>query len=307
MAHIESLREDWKTLYSKTLPQLAKQRDSAQSKWPVTLDHCFARIILDNTVGEGSQQWDKVIKKPAVKNMTAAQLQDAIALGEKIRKGEMDLQELDQISLMCRGKNEGKYGGSKKAAYDVAGSNDESKKRHATAQSRVSPPRKRLKTTHKQQSTLVFSPTTSKTKTSSIPISNSNSDQKTSTPSVDFEATLQRIRSSSITPYRKRVYTILLSVPRGRHTTYAAMSDHLHSSARAVGNGIRNNPFAPDVPCHRVLAADGSLGGFHGDWGREGKYADRKIELLRGEGVRFDGRGKVVGEVFRKFHEFEEV
>lgn len=83
------------------------------------------------------------------------------------------------------------------------------------------------------------------------------------------------------------------------------MSDYLNSSARAVGNGMRNNPFAPDVPCHRVLAASGEIGGFNGDWGKEGKYANKKIELLRNEGVMFDPRGRVVGEPFRKFHTFD--
>ncbi len=85
------------------------------------------------------------------------------------------------------------------------------------------------------------------------------------------------------------------------------MSDYLVSSARAVGNGMRNNPFAPEVPCHRVLASDRSIGGFHGDWGKNGKYAAKKIEMLRSEGVKFDSRGKVVGEPFRKFHDFQEV
>ena len=85
------------------------------------------------------------------------------------------------------------------------------------------------------------------------------------------------------------------------------MSDYLKSSARAVGNGMRNNPFAPEVPCHRVLAADGSIGGFHGDWGKDGKYAAKKVELLRSEGIKFDGKGKVVGQPFRNFHEFQDV
>jgi len=70
---------------------------------------------------------------------------------------------------------------------------------------------------------------------------------------------------------------------------------------------MRNNPFAPDVPCHRVLAANGSIGGFNGDWGKDGKYANRKIELLRSEGVRFDGSGRVVGEPFTKFHTFQNI
>ena len=305
MGDLESLREEWKVLYSKTLPQLAKQHDSAQSKWPVTLDHCFGRIILDNTIGQGSQQWDHVIKKPAVKNMTESQLVDAIDLGKKIQSGEMDLQELDQISLMCRGKNEGKYGTSETALSSEQ--EDHSLKRTAS-DARSTAERKRPKKDEgKQQSTLPFAP--ANTATVQLPkalTSNSMSRTKPSTSSIDFDATLQRIRSSSITPYRKRLYTVLLSVPRGRYTTYAAMSTYLNSSARAVGNGMRNNPFAPDVPCHRVLAADGSIGGFQGDWGREGKYANKKLQLLRGEGVRFDGKGKVVGEPFRKFHEFEE-
>ena len=293
-----ALVQQWKTLYTQTLPKLAKARDPAQPKWPVTLDHCFARIILDNTIGQGSRQWDKVIKKPAIKNMTEQQFKDAIELGEKIENGEMNLEELDKISLMCRGKSEGKYGGREPARIVNA-----SKKRKAS---------ERLESeskSQKRQSTLPFASTSPKKEAShfSSPPA-SDLDIKAATKSKDnigYPATLARIRSSTITPYRKRLYTTLLSVPRGRYTTYAAMSDYLNSSARAVGNGMRNNPFAPDVPCHRVLAADGSLGGFKGDWGKEGKYAKSKIELLRSEGVRFDGKWKVVGEPFRKFHEFE--
>ena len=68
-----------------------------------------------------------------------------------------------------------------------------------------------------------------------------------------------------------------------------------------MGNALRNNPFAPTVPCHRVLAADGGIGGFGGEWGVEGRFAEEKKRLLRGEGVRFDGRGRVVGGVWRGF------
>ena len=308
MANLDSLREEWKILYSKTLPQLAKQRDPAQSKWPVTLDHCFARIILDNTVGRGSQQWDQVISKPAVKKMDAAQLEDAIELGKKIQNGEMDLQELDQISLMCRGKHEGKYGMSQ-TTQGPEKEEDKLSKRKASdcTQSASSQKRQKKEEEGKQQSTLNFPPSTRTRKNQQLPtppLSDSILSKPPFPSPVDFEATLNRIRSSSITPYRKRLYTVLLSVPPGRYTTYAAMSDYLQSSARAVGSGMRNNPFAPDVPCHRVLAADGSIGGFQGDWGKEGKYANKKLELLRSEGVRFDGRGRVVGQVWKGFHEF---
>lgn len=295
MDDTESLQEEWKTLYSQTLPALAKAKDADQAKWPVNLDHCFARIILDNTIGHGLQQWDKVIPKPAVRHMTPEQFADAIELGEKIKAGEMDLCELDQISLMCRGKNEGKYGpkpqsSTAKRKYDAL--NDS----HNSSEAKVKVP--------KRQSTLSFSPDGrhDDTKPSRV------SDYPQEGSEVDIPATLERIHQhSTLTPYRKRLYTILLSVPRGRFTTYAAMSDYLQSSARAVGSGMRNNPFAPDVPCHRCLAADGTIGGFNGDWGREGKYANKKLKLLREEGVRFDGKGKVVGQPFRQFHEFSDI
>ncbi|KAL8796073.1 MAG: hypothetical protein Q9182_007440 [Xanthomendoza sp. 2 TL-2023] len=80
------------------------------------------------------------------------------------------------------------------------------------------------------------------------------------------------ITISDLSPFRQRVLLALCQVPRGRFPTYAALSDHLHSSARAVGGGLRNNPFAPRVPCHRVVAADRSLGGFGGGWGMDGQY-----------------------------------
>ena len=309
MPDIDSLRSQRTQLYSKTLPQMARERDPAQPKWPVRLDHCFARIILDNTVGKGSQQWDKVIKKPAVRNLTAQQLQNAIELGDKVRIGEMDLQELDQISLMCRGKNEGKYGKSGSNELVVGAGQSDKKRKQEHDLSRSS---SKILKQDKSQSTLSFDRRSKDVDSAQLlPPPDSGEDipgSKAPEATVDFKATLQRIESHKrLTPYRRRLYTILLSVPSGKHTTYAAMSDYLNSSARGVGSGMRNNPFAPEVPCHRVLAADGSLGGFHGSWGREGKYADKKLALLRDEGVRFDGRGKVIGEPFRKFHEFEDL
>ncbi|KAI9925617.1 hypothetical protein ASPWEDRAFT_546680 [Aspergillus wentii DTO 134E9] len=105
----------------------------------------------------------------------------------------------------------------------------------------------------------------------------------------------------TLTPYRRRVYRTLLSVPAGRWTTYSAMATYLGSSARAVGNAMRTNPFAPEVPCHRVLAADGTLGGYKGEWIGGGKYRDEKRRLLEEEGVEFDAAGKAGGECFGEF------
>ncbi|KIW87305.1 uncharacterized protein Z519_11941 [Cladophialophora bantiana CBS 173.52] len=318
MSDIEALRTEWTTLYSEILPQMAKSGDPAQPVWPVTLDHCFARIILDSVIGNSQQPWDAIIHKPAVRNMNEQQLRDAIALGQKIRAGEVDLCCLDEASLRCRSKNERKYAKmtpSKTVAHRHQPASTIAGRKRAVeevdrpaAQSTTVKSRK----TGKQQSTLKFKPSetsTELTNTANIAAEGKTTSAKaTQAGEEELKRTLDRIHSHpSLTPYRKKLYTTLLSVPRGRYTTYAAISDYLKSSARAVGNGMRNNPFAPDVPCHRVLAADGSIGGFHGDWGKDGKYATKKIELLRSEGVRFDGRGKVLGKPFREFQPLTDV
>lgn len=103
MASVEALQQQWNQLYRTRLPSLAKAKDSAQPKWPVQLDHCFARIILDNAVGK-DKPWTQVLKSPAYKNMSREQLGDAIELGEKLVNGEEDLVALDERSLAMRGK-----------------------------------------------------------------------------------------------------------------------------------------------------------------------------------------------------------
>ena len=286
---IEVLRARWSELFSKTLPAAAISHNPAQTKWPVHVDHCFGRIILDNVVGEAERPWMKALKAPAIKNMNSAQLRGCIELGEKILKGQADLVELDRISLSVRGKTDKKYKSEDKESPSRATVSNGVKRKAETTSNQS--PRKLVKTPNKQ-SQISF-----------------GGDKATKTPTPEeqkqqFGAVLQKIAADhSLTPYRKRLYSTLLSVPPGRFTTYAAMSDYLHSSARAVGNGMRNNPFAPDVPCHRVLAADGTLGGFKGDWGTQGKYATHKLELLGKEGVKFDSRGKVLGTPLRDLHD----
>lgn len=93
-------------------------------------------------------------------------------------------------------------------------------------------------------------------------------------------------RHPEITPFRLRVYQALLEVPRGSVTTYGDLAKRIDcASARAVGGALRNNPLAPDVPCHRVVAGDLSMGGFSGE--RSGRMIDKKTELLKAEGVIF--------------------
>lgn len=115
MPSLETLQEDWNELYKKRLPSLAKKKDPSQKKWPVQLDHCFARIILDNAIGK-DKPWNQVLKSPAYKNMTQTQLEDAIALGEKLTTGEEDLVALDEKSLALRGKRSKEQSRSKASA-----------------------------------------------------------------------------------------------------------------------------------------------------------------------------------------------
>lgn len=120
----------------------------------------------------------------------------------------------------------------------------------------------------------------------------------------DLAPYLSKIALCHKTPFQKRVLTLLCQVPRGHHTTYGTMAKYLSSSPRAVGNALKNNPFAPQVPCHRVLASGGSIGGFKGSWGRNGKEGLndwQKKSLLKEEGVRFDSSGRAIGPVWDAF------
>ncbi len=90
----------------------------------------------------------------------------------------------------------------------------------------------------------------------------------------------------NMTDFRRRVYAMLMLVPSGCVTTYGTLARAVGCrSARAIGHALRENPFAPAVPCHRVIAAKGMLGGFKGQ--REGVALAEKRALLAAEGVHF--------------------
>lgn len=96
----------------------------------------------------------------------------------------------------------------------------------------------------------------------------------------------ERVRSSTeITPFQRRVYLELLCVPPGSTITYGELARRVGCrSAQAVGQALKRNPFAPDVPCHRVVAADGSIGGYHGE--QSGEMIELKQRLLKEEKTR---------------------
>jgi O-6-methylguanine DNA methyltransferase len=82
-----------------------------------------------------------------------------------------------------------------------------------------------------------------------------------------------------VTTFQFRVYDLCRQVPAGHVTTYKRLADALRSHPRAVGQALRVNPFAPlPIPCHRVVAADGFIGGYSG-CGRA-----VRTSLSRGEG-----------------------
>ena len=82
------------------------------------------------------------------------------------------------------------------------------------------------------------------------------------------------------TDFQISVWKELLKIPRGRTKTYKeiAVAIGRPNSSRAVANACAQNPYAPDVPCHRVVRSDGSLGGYSAEGGIE-----RKRQLLEME------------------------
>jgi methylated-DNA-[protein]-cysteine S-methyltransferase len=92
---------------------------------------------------------------------------------------------------------------------------------------------------------------------------------------------------SDVPPFHRRVYELARSIPAGRTMTYGEVAQRLGvpGAARAVGQALRRNPCAVVVPCHRVLAAGGQVGGFTAVGGTV-----TKLRLLAAEGVELGGR-----------------
>ena len=88
--------------------------------------------------------------------------------------------------------------------------------------------------------------------------------------------------------FNEKVWSVTVKVPKGKVSTYSEIARYMDCKAyRAVGQALSRNPFAPDIPCHRIVSSDGSLTGYSSDSGLE-----EKEQLLVGEGVTVQ-RGKV--------------
>ncbi len=96
----------------------------------------------------------------------------------------------------------------------------------------------------------------------------------------------QQIKFGRLTPqmsFNQKVWALCARIPRGKVATYGDIARALNCrGARAVGNALNRNPYAPEVPCHRVVGSDGRLTGFAGG-------IEAKARLLREEGLRMIG------------------
>lgn len=89
---------------------------------------------------------------------------------------------------------------------------------------------------------------------------------------------VSRTAWESLTPFQQSVYQAICRIPAGETRSYQWVAQRIGrpAAARAVGNALHRNPFAPQVPCHRVIRTDGALGGYAGG-------AAKKQALLLGE------------------------
>lgn len=95
-----------------------------------------------------------------------------------------------------------------------------------------------------------------------------------------------------ITPFQKKVYACLADIPLGFVTTYGTLAKWIGcGSSQAIGQALKNNPFSPQVPCHRVVKKDGTLGGYLGKTSNEANR--KKRYLLECEGIVFEQSGKI--------------
>lgn len=103
-----------------------------------------------------------------------------------------------------------------------------------------------------------------------------------------------------VPPFHQRVYAVARAIAPGRVLTYGDVAARLGEpgAARAVGQALGHNPFAPVVPCHRVLAAGGRSGGFSADGG-----VATKLRMLQIEGAQIGGAPGLFDDELLAHHE----
>ena len=96
-----------------------------------------------------------------------------------------------------------------------------------------------------------------------------------------------RIDDSRIDPFDRRVYAAARTIPAGRVVSYAELAARVgaDATAREVGQSLGRNPFTIIVPCHRIVASGGELGGFSAPGGSATKRRLLTIEDARRDGA----------------------
>ena len=111
----------------------------------------------------------------------------------------------------------------------------------------------------------------------------------------DADLSVAVLDMDRVPPFHRRVYEVARCVPPGATLSYGEIAKQMGASgsARAVGQALGRNPFAVVVPCHRVLAANGRIGGFSANGGIATKLRMLSIEAARasGQGALFEGDG----------------
>ena len=89
-----------------------------------------------------------------------------------------------------------------------------------------------------------------------------------------------REETKAYTPFQRAVWLACMSIPKGQTRSYKWLAEKIGRprAVRAVGSALGKNPFAPLVPCHRVIKSDGTPGGFSAAGGLKAK-----IRLLKKE------------------------
>jgi len=96
---------------------------------------------------------------------------------------------------------------------------------------------------------------------------------------------MNEIRTSNkwknLTEFQRKVLEVTKRIPKGKVSTYGQIAQVLGGKnySRAVGNALNKNPFAPTIPCHRVVKNTGKIGGF-------AKGSEEKIVMLKKENIK---------------------
>lgn len=82
-----------------------------------------------------------------------------------------------------------------------------------------------------------------------------------------------------ITKFQRKVYNLVRKIPKGKVTTYKILAKKLKTSARAVGQALKRNPWPKEIPCYKVIKNNGEIGGYS-------LGVEKKIRLLKREGIK---------------------